>query len=123
VGDQFGSDDLPELLFRDPEGIRLLSCLSPVDARVSARLVAALDSQDPDLRKWAAHALTRRLPLQHDVLLQVAGKLGDPSPEVRERLRWIVRAQTPLPDDVRRKVEMADPQPAGELGRPPARAR
>ena len=119
VGDQFGSDDLPELLFRDPEGIRLISCLSPVDARVNVRLAAALDAEDPAAREWAAHALTRRLPLQHAVLLQVATKLGDPSPDVRERLRWIFRAQTtPLPDDVRRRLELSDPQLAEELRRP-----
>jgi hypothetical protein len=115
VGDQFGSDELSDGLFRDPEGIRLVSCLAPPDPRVNARIAAALDAEDPALRLWAAHALTRRLPLSDAVLLDVVGHLGDPAPPVAERLRWIFKAQRPLPRDVARALEARDPAFAAEV--------
>ncbi len=115
VGEEFTSVDIPEPLLHDAEGIRLISCLAPPDARVSVRLAAVLDDPDADERIWASHALTRRLPLPEGVLLAVATHLRDPSPDVADRLRWILRAQRPLPDEVRRAAASADAQLAGEL--------
>lgn len=109
VGDQFRSSDLPDALFRDPEGIRLVSCLAPPGAEVSVRIAAALESPDPTLRLWAAHALSRRLPLPEPVLLRVVAHLGDPAPDVTTRLRWILIAQRPLPPGVLRALEARDP--------------
>jgi hypothetical protein len=112
VGEHFGSDDLPAILFADPEGIRLISCLAPPGERVSERLAGALASGDPAVRTWAAHALTRRVPLSERVLLEIAPHLRDPSRDVAMRLRWIFLAQSPLPDDVRDAVAAADAGPA-----------
>jgi hypothetical protein len=123
VGDQFGSADLPDALFGNAEGIRLISCLEPSGDEVSARLAAALDSQDPMLRAWVAHALTRRLPLPDPALLTVIAHLGDSSPLVTERLRWIFKAQRPLPREVERALEAKAPEVAAELqARPPKRS-
>jgi hypothetical protein len=122
VGDQFGSADLPESLFHDAEGIRLVSCLAPPGDAVSARLAAVLDAENPELRVWAAHALTRRLPLPDPALLTVIAHLGDPSPDTGERLRWIFKAQRPLSSDVQRALEVQAPELAAELpGRQPPR--
>jgi len=109
VGDHFRSSDLPDGLFRDPEGIRLVSCLAPPGDDVSARIAAALESPDASLRLWAAHALSRRLPLPEPVLLDVVRHLGDPAPDVTTRLRWILIAQRPLPPAVLRALEARDP--------------
>jgi hypothetical protein len=97
----FGSDDLPARALREPEGIRLVDCLAPSDPHVSDRLVASLDLPDVKTRLWAAHALSRRLPLKDAILLRLAADLGDPSDELRERLRWIFQVQTPLSSAVR----------------------
>jgi hypothetical protein len=121
VGGRFTSADLPPHLFRDAEGIRFVSCLAPPGDDVSERLAAVLGAEDPELRLWAAHALTRRLPLPEPVLLTVVAHLGDRSADVRERLEWIFRAQRPLPDDVRRALAQQAPALAAELE--PAAAR
>jgi hypothetical protein len=122
VGVRFTAADLPDALFGDAEGVRLVSCLAPPDPRVSDRLARALDGQDPELRLWAAHALSRRLPLSEPVLLAVVAHLGDASPDVTDRLRWIVRVQHPLPAPVVRAVQAKDPGLAAELhAAPPAR--
>lgn len=105
VGDEFTSADLPDALFRDPVGVRLVTCLAPPGDEVSARLAAALGDPDPEVRLWAAYALSQRLPLSSTVLLRVVERLGDPSPEVRRHLEWILAAQRPLPRDVRRVLE------------------
>jgi hypothetical protein len=110
VGGHFASADLPEALFLEPEGIRMVSCLAPPGGEVSKRIATALSSPDPDLRLWAAHALTRRLPLPEGVLLTIGAHLGDPSPDVTERLRWILRAQQRLPRDVTRAPGAKDPE-------------
>ncbi|MEW6271505.1 MAG: hypothetical protein AB1689_19660 [Thermodesulfobacteriota bacterium] len=115
VGDEFTLADLPGGLFRDPEGIRFVSCLAPPGDAVSERFEAALDSVDPELRLWAAHALSRRLPLSETVLLRATEHLGDPSPDVRLRLEWIFRAQRPLPRDVQRAVARRLPALAAEM--------
>jgi hypothetical protein len=115
VGDQFGSGDIPEPLFWDPEGIRLITCLDPKDPHVTDRLAAALDAPDGDARLWAAHALTRRLPLSDPVLTKVANHLQDPSADVVERLQWVFRAQNPVPADVKQIVSAADPALAAQI--------
>ena len=109
VGDHFRSADLPDALFRDPEGIRLVSCLAPPDPQVSVRIAAALDADDPILRVWAAHALSRRIPLPEPVLMTVLAHMNDPEPQVRERLRWIFLGQRPLPERVLDALEDRDP--------------
>jgi hypothetical protein len=119
VGDTFDSATLPEYLFRNPEGLRLLDCLSPPDPRVSARLADALESQVVSSRLWAGYALSRRLPLDDEVLRRLAPHLNDPSPDLRDRLRWIFvtqAANAPLHDDVRRTVKAHDPGLAAQLG-------
>jgi hypothetical protein len=114
--DEFGADDLPLGLFADPEGIRLVDCLSPEDPRVSDRLVAALDDPNPATRLWAAYALSRRLPLPDAILVRLAADLDGTSNDLRERLRWIFRVQTPLSAAVRRAVAARDPELAEALG-------
>ena len=101
IGDAIGSDDLPGLLFTLAEGIRLVDCVGSSDRRVSGRLAAALDDPDLSTRLWAAYALSRRLPLDEGVLLRLARRLDDDSPEMRERIRWIFAAQPKLPVSVR----------------------
>ncbi|MGD9765644.1 MAG: hypothetical protein AB7V27_18260 [Candidatus Binatia bacterium] len=118
VGDQFVSADLPERLFRDAEGVRLVSCLAPPGDEVSARLAAALAMRDPELRVWAAHGLTRRLPLPDPVLLTVVAHVRDPAPDVAGRLRWILAAQRPLASPVQRALEAQAPEVAAELPTP-----
>jgi len=93
VGDAFRSADLPDILFQRAEGLRLVACLAPPDPALNARLLAALDDGDESVRAWAAHALTRRLPLDDATLLELASRVDDESPDVRERVRWILAAQ------------------------------
>jgi hypothetical protein len=119
VGDQFDSEDLPEPLFRDAEGIRLISCLMPRGDKVSERLAGGLDAENLELRAWTAHALSRRLPLPDPVLLTVAAHLHDPSAEVSERLRWIFEAQRPLSSQVRSALAAQAPELAAALQPPP----
>ncbi len=115
IGGEFGSEDLPESMFHQAEGLRLVACLSPVDERVSACLVAGLDSADVWARRWAAYALSRRLPLEDAILKRVASHLDDASMDVRERLQWLFKAQRPLSADVREAIWERDPQLAEEL--------
>jgi len=117
IGQHFKSSDFPPALFWDPEGIRLISCLAPPDPRVTARLAEVLDSPDVGLRLWAAHALTRRTTVSDEVLLDLAAHLGDPSPDVRQRLEWIFRARATLSSDVRDALASANPAFASELRR------
>jgi hypothetical protein len=60
---------------------------------VSGRLAAALQSDDLSTRLWAAYALSRRLPLERAVLAAVVRHERDPSPEMRERVRWVLEHQ------------------------------
>jgi hypothetical protein len=121
IGNQFTSADLPDALFRDAEGIRLISCLEPPGDAVSARLAAALDSDNAELRLWAAHALTRRLPLPDPVLFTVVRHLRVPAPDMNERLRWIFMAQRPLPRDVRSALATEAPELVGDAAAPQRR--
>jgi hypothetical protein len=93
VGDAFHSADLPDHLFRRAEGLRLVTCLASPDPALNARLLAALDDGDESVRAWAAYALSRRLPLDDATRARLAPRLEDESAEVRERVRWIFRAQ------------------------------
>jgi hypothetical protein len=115
IGDDFRSDDLPEHLFHEGQGIRLIDCLAPRGPRVSQRLVRGLDSPDVAVRVWTAHALTRRHPLPDAILVELAGHLQDPVADVSDRLRWIFRVQAPLSDPVDRAVSASDPGLAEEL--------
>lgn len=93
IGDQFRSEDLPEGLFYDAQGLRLVACLSPPDQRVSSRLVTGLESPNVWARRWAAFALSRRLPLDDAVLKRLVRHLDDPSADVRERVRGLFSPQ------------------------------
>jgi len=115
LGDAFGSKDLSRELFALPEGLRLVDCLHPADARINPRLAAALESDDPPLRLWAAYALSRRLPLDDRTLMRLAGYLNDTLPDLRERVRWSFRAQGPLSGEVGAAVRAHDPAFANEL--------
>jgi hypothetical protein len=115
IGDAFWSEDVPEVMFHDAHGLRLVACLSPADARVSPRLLAGLQSEDPWARRWAAYALSQRLPLDDAVLEVLATHLDDTCLDARERLRWIFKAQRPLSDGVRQAVRANDLHLASEL--------
>jgi len=105
VGDQFTSSDVPDSLFHDPVGLRVISCLAPRGDQVNAKLALALDDPNPEIRLWAAHALSRRLPLPDAVLLRVAAHVSDASSDVELRLRWILQTQKPLPRSVKRALD------------------
>jgi hypothetical protein len=111
--DEFDADELPAVLYSNAEGIRLLTCLAPTDPHVSERLLPPLDSADVSTRLWAAYALSERLPLDDPILLRLATYLDDSNADLRERVRWILRTQRPLPDAVRGAVARRDPEVAG----------
>jgi hypothetical protein len=119
--DEFEADDLPATLFGDPEGIRLVDCLSPSDPRVSDHLAAGLDHPDPATRLWAAYALSRRLPLPDAILMRLVAHLNDG--DLRERVQWILVAQAPLSTPVRQAVAARDPGLAEALDRRAPRRR
>ena len=102
-------------LFADDQGIRLVDCLAPTDRRVTARLLPALDSGDLSTRLWAAYALSRRVPLDEDTLIQLIAHAGDPSPDLRARLRWIFTIQEPLPAQAQRTLRARDPRLAEQV--------
>jgi hypothetical protein len=101
VGDAFHSADLPDDLFRHAEGLRLVTCLAPPDPALNARLLAALDDRDESVRAWAAYALSRRLPLDDATRVFLAHLVDDESTEVRERVRWMLRADERPSDSLR----------------------
>jgi len=110
---EFGADDLPPALFEQPEGIRLVDCLSPSDPRVTVRLTACLDQPDLTTRLWAA---VRTLPTADATLVRLAADLNDPSNDLRDRVQWILRAHAPLSTAVRQAVAARDPRLAEVLG-------
>lgn len=116
LADVFTASDLATL-FTQPEGLRVIDCLAPVDPRVDPALVGALDSSDEPTRLWAAFALSHRLPLSETALVAMARCLSDPSPELRARAQWIFRVQRPLSGPVREAVRRFDPAFADELRR------
>jgi hypothetical protein len=104
LGDAIKSEDLPPPLFQNAEGIRLVDCVNPTDRRVTPRLAAGLSEVDPLVRLWAAYALSHRLPLPQDVMLKLRRRADD-SPEMRERVRWIVAKDRRMPPAERYKAE------------------
>jgi len=115
AGASLRSEEIPDALFWQAEGYRMLDCLAPADARVSARMLAGLDSIDESTRLWAAYALSRRRPLDEAVLTRLAAQLGDPSAGVRERVRWIYAAEAPLSPAVLAAIRARDPSLAQAL--------
>jgi hypothetical protein len=115
VAEAVRSEDLPGALFTSAEGVRLVDCLRPSDEQVSPRLAVALADLDSSTRLWAAYALSRRLPLPDRVLLQLAKRLDDDSPAMRERVRWILATERHLPDSVRSEVIELDPEFASRI--------
>jgi hypothetical protein len=109
------SEEIPEQLFSHSEGFRLLDCLSPTDARLSARMLVGLSSIDESTRRWAVYALSRRLPLDGPVLTALARRLNDPSADVRARVREIFELQVPLSAEVLAAVRERDPALAKSL--------
>lgn len=105
----FDADDIPALVYADPQGLRLLSCLAPSDPRVSVPVAAALRSRDPSQREWAAYTLTQLRPTDEAVLGRLVPYLRDPSPAVAGRIRWLLRVQNPLPASVERAIAQIDP--------------
>ena len=103
------SEEIPEQLFSHSEGFRLLDCLAPADARLSTRMLAGLDDIDESTRRWAAYALSHRLPLDDAVLTVVARRLTDPSADVRDRAQGIFEAQVPLSAEVLAVIRERDP--------------
>lgn len=102
----FGAGDLPPRLYRHAQGLRLVSCLAPRDARVAAQVAAALADGDAPRRQWAAHALTRLQPRDPAVLLALVPHAYDRSAAVAERVRWVLESQ-PLPTAVARALRAA----------------
>ena len=96
--------DIAPRLYRDPHGLRLLACVAPRDPEVAARVLATLDDPDPVRRAWAAHALTRLVPLDDETLEGLLPHLDDESPEVAMRVEWALRSHEDLPWGVRRAL-------------------
>jgi hypothetical protein len=101
--DAFDADDIAPATYRDPQGLRLISCLAPQDRRVARRVVAAMDTPDPVRRQWAAHALTTLRPDDEKTLLTLVPYLRDPSDEVVNRVEWVLQSQR-LPRAVTRAI-------------------
>ena len=116
VGAAIRSEEIPEQLFWHSEGFRLLDCLSPPDARLSARMLVGLNSLDESTRLWAAYVLSRRVPLDDAVLKAlVARHLNDPSADVRYRVQWIFEAQGTFSVGVWAAIRESDPALAKDL--------
>ena len=109
AGKGLRSEEIPEQLFWHSEGFRLLDCLSPADARLSTRMLAGFDSIDESTRRWAAYALSHRLPLDETVLKGLARRVNDPCADVRDRLQGIFEAQAPLSAEVLAAIRERDP--------------
>jgi hypothetical protein len=103
----FSADDIPLPVYRDAQGLRLLSCLAPSDRRVSPYIVPALRSTDWMTRQWAAYTLTRLKPTDEAVLEQLVPYIHDP--DIGPRIRWLIQAQDDLPKGLRRKIGEIDP--------------
>jgi len=109
------SEEIPEVLFWDSEGFRMLDCLSPADARLNARMLAGLSRDEDATRVWAAFALSHRLPLDDTALVALAAHLNDPAAAVRARVQWIFQVQAPLSASVLAAVRAYDPGLAARL--------
>jgi hypothetical protein len=84
--------DIPDGVYGQPDGLRLVACMAPADRRIARRVVKALRTDDLDQRLWAAHALTRLRPSDPDLLDGLVPYLRDPSPEVAVRINWLLLA-------------------------------
>lgn len=109
------SEEIPEPLFWDSEGFRLLDCLAPADARLNRRMLSGLNRGEESTRLWAAYALSHRLPLDDGVLKALTPSLNDPSVGVRARVQWIFQVQSPLSADVLTAIRTQDPALAKAL--------
>jgi hypothetical protein len=98
LGDAIPSSDLPDAFFETAEGIRFVDCLAPSDERITARIVPALDSKNNVwMRLWAGYAISRRLPLDDDVLRSLAKHLREPPPCSRSACAGSSRCRTKSP--------------------------
>ena len=111
----FNVDDLPVPLYQDADGLRLISCLAPSDRRVVAKMLPAMDSADASTRQWAAYAIAQLLPLEEPVLRRLVPYVGDPSPEIANRVRWIFQAQGIMPSTGVPPSKTTNPALAREL--------
>ena len=108
--DDFRIEDIPPHVYRDPNGLRLLSCLAPSDPRVSPRVLPGLHSNDPVMRQWAAYTLTQLQPHDTEVLEALVPYVQDQSPEIANRMRWFFQSnQETLPTTVVRAIRRVDP--------------
>jgi hypothetical protein len=105
----FSSISISPSVYADPHGLRLVSCLAPADPRVSAEVLPALKSDNPEQRVWAAHTLVRLVPRDEEILRRLAPYLNDPSPDVSGRIRWIFLAQKKLPKSLEQMLRGIDP--------------
>jgi hypothetical protein len=119
----FTLDDIPAGVYRNGQGLRLLSCLAPSDPRVSPRILSGLQSADPLTRQWAIYTLTERRPLDERVLEQLVPHLRDPAPEVATRVQWLFQTQGPLPKRVKRAMQLAEQLEKTDPVAPECRAR
>ncbi len=106
----FTARNIPNEVYGDPQGLRLVACLAPTDPRVATRVAAALATSDGPRRQWAAHALTRLRPTDEDLLEQLVPYLRDPSPEVASRISWLLESNGRMPRKVRRAIEEQEEQ-------------
>jgi hypothetical protein len=109
----FAIDDIPPLLYLDPDGYRLLACLAPSDPRLPPKIIRGLESADPYIRMWSAYAVAQLLPLDETVLERLVPYLRDPSPEIASRMRWVFEAHGTLPKRVVQAMAEAESEPAG----------
>jgi hypothetical protein len=105
----FAHVNISPSVYADPHGLRLIACLAPADPRISAEVLPALKSTNPEERVWAAHTLVRLVPRDEEVLRRIAPYVNDPSPDVSRRIRWIFLAQKKLPRGLERMLRNIDP--------------
>jgi hypothetical protein len=115
AGARLRSEEIPESLLWHSEGFRLLDCLFPADERLSMRMLSGLERIEESTRLWAAHTLSRRIPLDDAVLVKLTKHLNDPSPGVRDRVQWIYEAQAPLSPAVWMAIRQRHPGLVKEL--------
>lgn len=107
------ADDIPPLLYRDGDGLRLLACVAPSDPRLPVRILGGLDDTDPTVRIWAAYAIAQLLPLDEAVLERLAPYVDDPNPEIATRMRWLFQAQGVLSPRLANVIRPVHPAPGG----------
>jgi len=105
----FRMEDFPPQLYLDADGYRLLACLAPTDRRLPTKLVRGLESTDPYIRMWSAYAVAQLVPLDEPVLQRLVPYLGDRSPEIANRVRWVFQAHGTLPKSVAKAIQPVNP--------------